>query len=132
MENFMVAQYMLEHRVYVRTKGICYNTGEEFVLQMNNHPVSNEKSKSLPQMWQEGMLENMHSGHTALHPSEIEEFGIDPEGLLSVENEDYQVNISVNLSEEQFKLLHNPLQVDDYCGIGSCLHCVERVHIFQQ
>ncbi|PFX34646.1 Nuclear migration protein nudC [Stylophora pistillata] len=108
---------------------------QEFVLQINNHPVSSEKNKSPLQMWQEGMLENIHSGHTALNPSEIDDFGVDPVGLLSVEEEDYQVNIeppSISLSEQQIEQLPNPLQVDDYCGIGSFLHCVETVNRFQQ
>lgn len=81
------------------------------------------------------MLENIHSGHTALNPSEIDDFGVDPVGLLSVEEEDYQVNIeppSISLSEQQIEQLPNPLQVDDYCGIGSFLQCVETVNRFQQ
>ncbi|PFX25078.1 hypothetical protein AWC38_SpisGene10295 [Stylophora pistillata] len=120
------------HHVFIP----CINKSlQEFVQQMNNHPVSSEKNKSPLQMWQEGMLENIHSGHTALNPSEIDDFGVDPEGLLSVEEEDYQVNIecpSISLSEQQIKQLPNPLQVDDYCGIGSFLQCVETVNRFQQ
>ena len=38
------------------------------------------------------MLENMHSGHTALSSEEIEDFGVDLKGALSVE-EDCQVNV---------------------------------------
>ena len=85
-------------------------------------------------MWQEGMLENMYSGHTALKPSEIDDFGIDPEGLMSVGEEDYQVNIeppSISLNEQQIGQLPDPLQVDDYCGIGSFMQCVETVNRFQ-
>ena len=40
------------------------------------------------------MLDNMHSGNTTLSPAEIDEFGVDPEGLFSVEDKDYQVNVS--------------------------------------
>ena len=107
---------------------------QEFVFQMNNRPVSSEKNKSPLQMWQEGMLENMYSGHTALKPSEIDDFGIDPEGLMSVGEEDYQVNIeppSISLNEQQIGQLPDPLQVDDYCGIGSFMQCVETVNRFQ-
>ena len=38
------------------------------------------------------MLENMHSWHTALSSEEIYNSGIDLEGALLVEEEDYQVN----------------------------------------
>ncbi|KAJ7388360.1 hypothetical protein OS493_038202 [Desmophyllum pertusum] len=48
---------------------------EEFIQQMNNHPVSTENNQSPLQMWERGMLENMHSGYTALSPAEIDEFG---------------------------------------------------------
>ena len=63
-------------------------------------------------MWQEGMLKNMHSGHTALKPSEIDDFGIDPDGLMSVGEDDYQVNIeppSISLNEQQIGQLPDPL-----------------------
>ena len=55
---------------------------EEFIQQMNNHPVSTENNQSPLQMWERGMLENMHSGHTVLSPEEIEDFGVDLEGQL--------------------------------------------------
>ena len=77
---------------------------EEFIQQMNNHPVSTENNQSPLQMWERGMLENMHSGHTALSPEEIEDFGVDLEGVLSIEEEDYQVNVippAIELSDEQ-------------------------------
>ena len=35
------------------------------------------------------MLENMHSGHTALSSEEIEDFGVDLGVVLSAEEEDY-------------------------------------------
>ena len=37
------------------------------------------------------MLENINSGQTALSKVEIEKFGLDPDGVLSVEEEDYHV-----------------------------------------
>ena len=50
----------------------------EFNQQMNNHPVSTENNQSpLQIMLEQGMLENMHSGHTALSPDEIQDFGVD-------------------------------------------------------
>ena len=62
---------------------------------MNNHPVSTENDQSPLQMWERGMLENMDSGHTALSPEEIQDLGVDLYlgGAISVEAEDYQVNV---------------------------------------
>ena len=37
------------------------------------------------------MLENINSDHTALSKVETEEFGLGLDGVLSVEEEDYQV-----------------------------------------
>ena len=45
------------------------------------------------QMWEMGMLENINSGNDALSSTEIEEFGLDPESVLAVEDEDYQVQV---------------------------------------
>ena len=39
------------------------------------------------------MLENINSGNDALSSTEIEEFGLDPESVLAVEDEDYQVQV---------------------------------------
>ena len=35
---------------------------DEFIQQMNNHPVSSENNQSPLQMWEKGMLDNKHSG----------------------------------------------------------------------
>ena len=59
---------------------------EEFIQQMNNQPVSTENNQSPLQMWERGMLENMHSGHTAPSQKEIDDLGVDLEGVLLVEN----------------------------------------------
>ena len=59
---------------------------EEFIQQMNNQPVSTPNNQSPLQMWERGMLENMHSGHTAPSPKEIDDLGVDLEGVLLVEN----------------------------------------------
>ena len=69
-----------------------------------------------------------------MKPSEIDDFGIDPEGLLPVGEEDYQVNIepqSISLNEQQIGKLPDPLQVDDNFGIDYFLSCVEAVNSFQ-
>ena len=65
----------------------------EFIQQMNSQPVSTENNQSPLQMWEQGMLENMHSGHTTLSSEEIENFRVDLGGALSIEEEDYQVNV---------------------------------------
>ena len=62
------------HHVYVPRINGSLN---EFIRQMNNHPVSAENNQSPLQMWERGMLEHMHSGHTALSTEEIEDFGVD-------------------------------------------------------
>ena len=50
------------------------------------------------------MLQNLNSGPTALSETEIEHFGVDPNGVLAVGDEDYQVEIPppfISLSDEQ-------------------------------
>ena len=89
------------HHIYIPR---IQNSLEELVSQMNNRPVSTERNRSPLQMWESGVLENLHSGHTALSEAEIEHLGVDPDGVFSVEVEDYQVGIDpplVSLSEEQ-------------------------------
>ena len=65
----------------------------EFVAQMNNHPISTERNCSPLQLWEQGMLENMYSGHTAVEPTELHNYGIDPDDVPSVPEEDYQVSV---------------------------------------
>lgn len=67
------------HHVYVPRINRCL---EEFIQQMNNHPVSTENNQSPLQMWERGMLENMHSRHTAPFLEETEDFGMDLDGVL--------------------------------------------------
>jgi hypothetical protein len=33
----------------------------------------------------------MHSGHTALNETEIQHFGMDPDSVLAIEDQDYQI-----------------------------------------
>lgn len=106
---------------------------EEFVQQMNNHPVSSENNQSPLQLWEKGMLENMHSGNTALSPAEMDEFGVDPESILPVEEEDYQVNVippSIELADEQLTQMPSPLQNDENCGINIFKQCIKFIHSF--
>jgi hypothetical protein len=93
------------HHVYIAR---INRSLQEFVQQMNNRPVSTEHNQSPLQMWERGMLENIHSGHTALTPVETEHFGVDPNGVLRVEEEDYQVSILppiIQLQDEQLEQL---------------------------
>ena len=104
---------------------------DEFIQQMNNHPISSENNLSPLQMWEKGMLDNMHSGNTALSPAEIDEFGVDPEGLVSVEDEDYQVNVSplsVEVSNEHLTQMPDPIQNDENSGITIFKQCVELLN----
>ena len=104
---------------------------DEFIQQMNNHPVSSENNLSPLQMWEKGMLENMHSGNTALSPAQIEEFGVDPEGLVSVEDEDYQVNVSplsLEVSDEHLTQMPDPIQNDGNSGITIFKQCMELLN----
>ena len=57
------------------------------------------------------MLENINSGNTAFSTLEIEEFGLDPDSVLPVEEEDYQLNVvspSFDLFDEQIGQLPDP------------------------
>jgi hypothetical protein len=67
------------------------NSLQELVGQLNNRPVSTERNLSPLQMWEIGMLENMHSG---LNETEIEHFGMDPDSVLAIEDQDYQVQVN--------------------------------------
>ena len=105
----------------------------EFIQQMNNHPFSTENDQSPLQMWEWGMLENMHSGHTALSSEEIEDFGVDLGGALSIEEEDYQVNVlspTIELTAQQLTQMPSPLQNDENCGVNIFKQCVELIYSF--
>ena len=119
------------HYVYIPRINRSLN---EFIQQMNNHPVAGEKNISPLQMWQKGMLENMHSGYSALLPAEVDELGIDPESIQVVDDEDYQVNVvppEVILSEEELTHLPDPLENDGNCGVDTCKQCVHIISSFQ-
>ena len=62
------------HHVYVPRINRSLN---ELNQQMNNHSVSTENDQSPLQMCERRMLENMHSGHTALSSEEIQDFVVD-------------------------------------------------------
>ena len=100
---------------------------------MNNRPVSTERNQSPLQMWERGMLENLHWVHTALSETEIEHFGVDPNGVQVVEDEDYQVDVSQPLiiqSDGQISQLPVPLSNDGNSGKDIYLQCVETINRF--
>ena len=108
---------------------------EEFVSQWNNHPISTENNLSPLQMYAQGTLQNMHSGHTGVDSilSEVDMayFGFDPDGPLSLEDEDYQVSvpaINLDLSEENLRYLSDnchPLNDDGLDGRQEYINCLQ-------
>ena len=121
------------HHIYIAR---IENSLQDLVRQMNNWPVSTERNQSPLQMWEKGMLENFHSGHTALQLSEaeIEQFGFDPDSVLAVEDDDdYQVVLSpasVSLPDAQVTQLPIPLANDGSNGKALYLQCIEVVNNF--
>ena len=89
--KYLMMKKFSPYHVYVPRINRSLN---EFIQQMNNNPVSTENNQSPLQTWEREMLENTHSGHTALSSEEIEDFGVDLGGVLSVEEEDYLVNVT--------------------------------------
>jgi len=118
------------HHVYIPRIENCL---EVFVRQMNNRPVSTERNLSPLQMWEKGMLENLHSGHTALSEAEIDHFGVDPNGVQAVEDKNYQVEIPpplISLSDEQLVQLPDPLSDDGNGGKDLFLQCIDIINMF--
>lgn len=107
---------------------------EEFVAQMNNRPVSTEHNNSPVQLWTSGMLLNINSNHTALTEGELEQYGFDPEGLVHVSDEDYQVQSDLpayELTEAQLLQLPNPMENDGHQGQSAYLRSIELMISFQ-
>ena len=116
------------HHVYIPR---IENSLQELVAQLNNRPVSIERNQSPLQMWESGMLENIHSNHTALQEEEIEHFGVDPDGVLAIEDEDYQLTVDppmLHLTDEQMAMLPNPLANDNNSGKDLYQQCIEALH----
>ena len=101
---------------------------EEFVAQMNNRPLSTERNLSPIQMWEQGMLENITSDHTAIE--DIESFGIDPDAAPILEDIDYQVNLeppNPQITEEEMQFLPDPLQDDGLQGVWLYNECLRLI-----
>lgn len=106
---------------------------QEFVAQMNNRPVSTEKNNSPLQLWTAGMLQNVNPPEPSLSESELDQYGFDPEGLVPVEDVDYQVQLNpptCAISGEQMLQLPDPLDNDEYQGQLSYLQCVDLISSF--
>ena len=108
---------------------------EEFVGQMNNRPVSTEHNNSPVQLWTRGMLLNINSNHTALTEGEIEQYGFDPQGLVDVSDDDYQVYLdptAFDVTETQLLQLPNPMENDGHQGQSAYLRSIELMMSFQE
>lgn len=108
---------------------------QEFVSQMNNRPISTEGNQSPLQLWTSGMLQNINSHHTALTDAELENYGFDPEGLVPVADEDYQVQFDAptsQLTAAQASQLPNPLANDGVRGQNVYMQYVEYLMNFQE
>ena len=117
------------HHIYIPR---IENSLQELVGQLNNRPISTERNLSPLQLWEMGMLENMHSDHTALSETEVESFGIDPGSVLAIEDQDYQVQIHppiLHLTDEQISQLPDPLANDENSGKEVYLQTVETLNM---
>lgn len=101
---------------------------KEFKEQWNHHGLRTERSLSPLQLYTEGLLRNVNSGH----PTDIgNDFGVDPEGPFPIDNEDYQVavpEINIQISDAQRAYLFNhcnPLQDDGNAGKNIFVNCKE-------
>ena len=112
----------------------------EFKQQWNNHPVSTEGNLTPLQLYTAGMLNNMHSDHTATQyvfgSNDLVLYGFDGEGLLPLEDEDYQISVPpvtvilTGLQIQQLYLECPPLQEDGNGGISQYLRCLNLLHSY--
>ena len=99
---------------------------KEFQEQWNHHGLRTENGLSPLQLYTEGLIRNINSGH----PTNIgTDYGVDSDGPFPVEDEDYQVavpEININLSDAQNEHLCNscdPLQDDGNSGKNIFAQC---------
>ena len=88
---------------------------EEFVVQMNNTPVSTKHNMYPLQMWEQRMFQNRNFQDNSLSESEIELYGVDPESVIQITDDDYQINITpphFDISDDQYALLPDPMTED--------------------
>ena len=105
---------------------------DEFIEQMNNHPASSQNNQSPLQMWEKGMLDNMHSGNTALSPAEIDDFGVDQRVycLLTRKIIRSVSPPSIEVSDDHLTQMPSPLQNDENSGVNIFKQCVELLNSF--
>ena len=104
---------------------------KEFVSQWNNHPVYTENNLSPLQMYTQGKLQNMHSGHTAvdsiLSEADMANYGFDPDGPFPLDDEDYQVSVpAINLSVSEKNLMY-PFTDDGQDGRETFSNCIQML-----
>ena len=107
---------------------------QEFIQQMNNRPVSSERNQSPLQMWQSGMLQQINSDDIILSTADVDDYGIDPNSVSSVEEEDYQVVVEPPLIghlEDIITIqLPDPLENDNNKGKTLVHQCIEIIENF--
>ena len=81
---------------------------KEFVMQMNNRPVSTEHNMSPLQMWERGVLQNRNLQDSSLSESGTELYTVDPGSVTQITENEYQINITqpyFDISDDQYSLL---------------------------
>ena len=119
------------HYVYIPRINKCL---DEFKSQWKNHPLSSERNRTPLQLFTSGVIENQQSGYSGvqsiLDAGYTSNYGFDPSGPLSVEDDDYQVVVpetNIQISSEQMTILSNqcnPLQEDGTNGQNMYLQCL--------
>ena len=101
---------------------------KEFKQQWMHHGLRTEHGSSPMQLYTEGLLRSVNSGHPALESIRTD-FGVDPEGPFSINREDYQVTvpeIDLQLTDAQLTYLCNtcnPLEDDGNSGKNVFVRC---------
>ncbi|CAB3995673.1 Retrovirus-related Pol poly [Paramuricea clavata] len=119
------------HYIYIPRINKCL---QEFKSQWKNHPLSSERNRTPLQLFTSGVIENQQSGYSGVQSifdaGYTPNYGFDPSGPLSVEDDDYQVVVpetNIQLSSEQMTNLANqcnPLQEDGTNGQNTYLQCL--------
>ena len=105
----------------------------EFRHQWNNHPLSTENNMTPMQLWIQGIFRNDVGNDEAidaiLSVEEIQTYGVDPDGPVPVEDDQYDVVVprsEIALTENQYLYLTtqiDPLSDDGENGIHLFIRC---------
>jgi hypothetical protein len=104
-----------------------------FIQSWNYHSLRTENHKTPRQLYLEGMARNNFEGLENLNSIEINDYGIDWEGPIPIDNEIEQVNINpVNNILSSLQLINlrnivNPLAEDGNFGIELYLNTLEFI-----